>query len=80
MIKDVWVPKYIPLSRRQSKDATEQESIKELTSKLEEVASQHAEEVVKSRPPSGKKSSGEDSIDLVKAEVDPKGKRPIYLS
>ena len=58
--------------RRHSKDATEEESIKELTSKLEEVASQHADKVIKSRPPSGKRSS-DDSLDIVKADLDPKG-------
>ena len=64
-----------PLARKQSMDATKEESIKELTSKLEEVASQHAEKVIKSRPPSGKRSSGDESIDLVKADMDPKGKQ-----
>ena len=61
------------LARRHSKDATEEESIKELTSKLEEVASQHADKVIKSRPASGKRSS-DDSLDIVKADQDPKGK------
>ena len=67
------LPKVSDVSRRPSKDATEQESIKELTSKLEEVASQHAESVTKSRPQSGKRSS-DDSLDILKADVDPKGK------
>ena len=61
------------ITRRHSKDATEEESIKELTSKLEEVASQHADKVIKSRPASGKRSS-DDSLDIVKADQDPKGK------
>ena len=60
------------ITRRHSKDATEEESIKELTSKLEEVASQHADKVIKSRPASGKRSS-DDSLDIVKADLDPKG-------
>ena len=70
-------PKMAELTRKQSMDATKEESIKELTSKLEEVASQHAEKVIKSRPASGKRSSGEESIDLVKADMDPKGKQII---
>ena len=77
MYKDVPIPK-VPIQnvseaiRRHSKDATEEDSIKELTSKLEDVASQHADKVIKSRPGSGKRSS-EDSIDIVKVDLDPKG-------
>ena len=59
-------------TRRHSKDATEEDSIKELTSKLEEVASQHAEKVIKSRPASGKRSS-DDSVENVPADIDPNG-------
>ena len=59
-------------TRRHSKDATEEESIKELTSKLEEVASQHAEKVIKSRPASGKRSS-DDSIESELANLDSNG-------
>ena len=59
-------------TRRHSKDATEEDSIKELTSKLEEVASQHAEKVIKSRPASGKRSS-DDSVENVPADIEPNG-------
>lgn len=75
---DISIPK-VPIQgvseagRRHSKDATEEESIKELTSKLEEVASQHAEKVIKSRPASGKRSS-DDSLDTVKVDIDQKRK------
>ena len=58
--------------RRHSKDATEEDSIKELTSKLEEVASQHAEKVIKSRPASGRRS-GDDPLENITSNIDPKG-------
>ena len=58
--------------RRHSKDATEEESIKELTSKLEEVASQHAEKVIKSRPASGRRS-GDDPLENITTNIDANG-------
>ena len=78
IVTDISIPR-VPIqnvnsdtTRRHSKDATEEESIKELTSKLEEVASQHAEKVIKSRPASGKRSS-EDSIESELANLDSNG-------
>ena len=78
ILTDISIPR-VPIqnvnsdtTRRHSKDATEEESIKELTSKLEEVASQHAEKVIKSRPASGKRSS-DDSIESELANLDSNG-------